>query len=117
MKSLAEFLDFQVPSESEDALPRLEDINDPHEFARAVLNSIEFRRYIVNMLQLGEIPSPILLRVMDLAGWQKPPERIELTGKDGGPITEVRRVIVRGDSHIEDIEERQAERQTVVTKH
>lgn len=78
--------------------PRLEDINDPQEFARAVLNSFEFRQYIVNGLRLGELPSPILIRVMDLAGWQKPADRVEHTGKDGQPIeviTEVRRTVIR----------------------
>lgn len=79
MKSLAEHLGVQAPpQDGAAAAPRLEDINDPREFAEAVLASYEFRRYIVNMLVLGEIPSAILLRVMDLAGWQKPPDRIEV---------------------------------------
>ncbi len=75
--------------------PRLEDITDSKTFALAVLNSHEFRSYIVNSLVLGTIPPAILTRMMDYA-WGKAPERIEHTGKDGSPIvTEVRRVIVR----------------------
>ena len=65
-------------------------------FSQAVLDSREFREYIVNGIKLRDIPSPILCRLID-HGWGKPPEKVELTGKDGQPIeavTEVRRVIV-----------------------
>lgn len=88
-------------------LPRLEDIADGQEFAKAVLNSIEFRRYIVNSLILGEIPPAILLRVMDLAGptWQQPPKRVQHSGEGGGPIvTEVRRVIVHAHEPLDEDE-------------
>lgn len=77
MKTLADFLGVQTPPPGEEA-PRLEDINDPREFAKALINSYEFRRYIVNSLVLGELPSAVLLRVFDLAGWQKPPDRLEV---------------------------------------
>jgi hypothetical protein len=96
VQSLAEYLGTAPPSEPD--VPRLEDIKDPKAFAEAVLDSYEFRQYIVNGLRLGELPAAILIRVMDLAGWQKPPERVEHTGKDGEPIqtvTEVRRVVIR----------------------
>lgn len=98
-QSLADYLG-TTPVVAEDvSAPRLEDIaGDGKAFAQAVLNSFEFRQYIVNGLRLGELPAAVIVRMMDLAGWQKPPERIEHTGKDGNPIetiTEVRRVIVR----------------------
>lgn len=82
----------------------LEDITDAKQFAEALLNSREFRSYIINSLALGSIPSAVLIRVMDLAGWTKPPERIEHTGKDGQPIetiTEVRRIIVHTEQQHE----------------
>lgn len=82
MQSLADFLgvqDGQEPVRQEPG-PRLEDISDPKEFAEAVLNSREFRNYIVNGLILGNVAgfASILIRIMDLAGWQKPPERVEV---------------------------------------
>jgi hypothetical protein len=107
-QSLADFL--CVPSDEtplELGEPRLEDISDPKEFAQAVLNSREFRQYIVNGLILGNISgfSSILLRVMDLAGWQRPPDRVEHTGKDGAPIETVRFVRVIVDPRAADDEE------------
>jgi hypothetical protein len=102
-QSLAEYLGTAPPSIEVPDGPRLEDIaNDAVTFCKAVLNSREFRQYIVNGLVLGSVPSAVMLRVMDMAGWQKPPERVEHTGKDGQPIetiTEVRRVIVRAPSY------------------
>ena len=74
----------------------LEDIVDAKAFSEALLNSREFRLYIINSLTLGTLPAPILTRVMDYA-WGKPADRVEVTGKDGQPVqtvTEVRRVIV-----------------------
>lgn len=47
------------------------------EFAQAVLDSQEFRDYIVASLKLGEIPSVIVVRMMDYA-WGKPVERLEV---------------------------------------
>lgn len=67
------------------------------DFARHVLDSIEFRRYIITALNIGELPPAIILRMMDYV-WGKPIEKVEHehTGKDGQPIvTEVRRVIIR----------------------
>lgn len=98
VQTLAEYLGTSQTLEAEPT-PHLEDIaGDAEAFCKAVLNSLEFRRYIVNSLTLGSLPSAVMLRLMDMAGWQKPPERIEHTGKDGQPIetvTEVRRVVVR----------------------
>jgi len=128
MKSLAEHLGV-MPTDGEasptngeaspaEAAPqtetRLEDITDSKTFALAVLNSSEFRRYIVSGLVLGNLPgfAGILMRMMDYA-WGKPVDRVEHTGKDGNPIIEVRRVVVRADSTIEDFEERES----TVTKH
>lgn len=101
MESLAVYLgvvDGAGAPEPEASAPRLEDITDSKSFALAVLNSPEFRLYIVRSLALGELPAAVLCRLMDY-GWGKPPERVEHTGKNGQPIqtiTEVRRVIIRG---------------------
>lgn len=98
MQSLAEFLG-TTPEAPASETQQLEDIaGDAKTFCEAVLNSFEFRQYIVHGLTLGSLPPAILIRVMDMAGWQKPPERVEHTGRDGQPIetiTEVRRVVVR----------------------
>lgn len=63
-----------MPETSE---PRLEDITDSKRFALAVLDSSEFRRYIVNGLLLGSLPAAIICRLMD-HGWGKPVERVEV---------------------------------------
>ncbi len=50
------------------------------EFAKAFLNSLEFKKYIVNSLTLGELPPAITTRLMDYA-WGKPTEKLEITDK------------------------------------
>ena len=85
-----------APAVAESSRVVLEDITDAKVFAEAVLNSREFRLYVINSLVLGTLPSAIATRIMDYA-WGKPPERVEVTGKDGQPIetvTEVRRIII-----------------------
>lgn len=113
MQSLAEFLGASDPR-PEDARPAsdfeaLADVADPVVFCQRVLETREFRQYIMSGIVLGDIPPAIMGRVMDHA-WGKPPERIEHTGKDGAPIiTEVRRVIVRAEAFDDE--------QPVVTTH
>lgn len=102
MESLADIL--RVPhtpltadAQADDAFAGIEDMTG-EEFAKAVVHSVEFRRYIISVLILGTIPSGVLNRIMDMAGWVAPPKRVEHTGKGGEPIqtvTEVRRIIVR----------------------
>lgn len=113
IETLADYLGTPGPDPQADTAPRLEDIaGDAETFCKAVLNSREFRRYIVNGLTLGELPSAIMIRLMDMAGWQKPPDRVEHTGKDGQPIvTEVRRVLVHVAQQEEDDAKRDAPRQ------
>ena len=86
----------------------LVDITDCHEFAKAVLESRDFRQYIVDGLKRHTIPATLVLRLMDYAdGWGKPVERVEHTGKDGQPIetvTEVRRVVVQTPNSFEEDE-------------
>ena len=104
MDSLADYLGLNTHA-SDDGRPRLEDISDAKTFARAVLDSPEFRQYIVSKLTIGDLPPAIICRLMDYA-WGKPAERVEHTGKDGAPIesiTEVRRVLIRAD-HQEDLD-------------
>jgi hypothetical protein len=90
--------DYLGTSSTEPSGPCLEDIaGDAPTFAKAVLDSREFRQYIVHGLTLGTIPPAILTRIMDLAGWVKPAKTIEHRDGDGnlvGTVTEVRRVIV-----------------------
>lgn len=47
------------------------------DFAIGVLNTHEFRQYIVSGLAAGDLPSAITVRLMDL-GWGKPVERVEV---------------------------------------
>lgn len=100
-QSLKEFLgvDYQIPDDpSSGSEPRLVDITDPKEFGKAVLNSREFRQYIVSGLTLGNLPGfTSILKFYLEHTCGKSPDKLELTGKDGQPIeqiTEVRRVIV-----------------------
>lgn len=69
-------------------MPRLEDITDSKAFALAVLNSREFRQFIVNGVTLGDLPTPLVLRLMDHA-WGKPVERVEVrdTTNDAESLT------------------------------
>lgn len=71
-------------------------IENAQEFAKAVLESVEFREYILAGLKSQKLPAAIVLRLMDYAeGWGRPPERIEHTGRDGDAIiTEIREVII-----------------------
>ena len=97
MPSLAEFLGLDAATR--EPLDRLEDIEDPKAFGMAVMNSVEFRRYILLGLQLGNLPGFTgILRFYLEHALGKPPDKLELTGKDGQPmesIVEVRRVVVR----------------------
>ncbi len=87
-----------------------------HEFAEILVNSLEFRRYLVFGLTLGNLPgfTSILGRVLDHL-WGKAPDKLELTGKDGQPfevVTEVRRVIIRNDTRSQFEEELEAPKVT-----
>lgn len=102
-QSLADFLGATDPrtpeqlSEPEPSITDVLDVEDPVEFCKKILGSRQFRQYILNGIVLGDLPSTIVARLMD-HGWGKPPERVEHTGRDGGPVvTEVRRVIVRAN--------------------
>ena len=118
-QTLAEYLG--VPAslttgETDDSLAaHVEQITDGREFGLAVLNSLEFRRYILLGLSLGTLPgfTSILGRLLDHA-IGKAPERVEHTGKDGQPIeiTEVRRIIVRPSQQQHDDED---EREPYIT--
>lgn len=113
MQSLADFLGVSVAKSEDDKVSRdgITASNDERfekltgkEFAVAVLDSPEFRRYIVAGLILGDLPAAILCRLID-HGWGKPPDRLEHTGKDGNPIetvTEIRRTIVRMEDSYSD---------------
>ncbi len=107
LKSLSDLLDVPEAGSVPEAELHLEDIaGNAEAFCQAVLNSREFRKYIVHGLTMGSIPAAVMIRVMDQAGWQKPPERVEHTGKDGNPIVqEVRRVIVHARINEEDAAE------------
>ena len=107
MQSLADFLDVPDPR-PEDKRPNTEyeallNTSDPKDFCQKILESREFRQYIMNGITLGDLPPAVMCRVIDHA-WGKPAERVEHTGKDGAPIiTEVRRVIVRAENQEEEL--------------
>ncbi len=67
------------------------------DFAKGVLESREFRQYIMDGIVLRDLAPGIITRLMD-HGWGKPPDKVELTGKDGQPleaVTEVRWVVMQ----------------------
>lgn len=47
------------------------------EFAERVVNSIEFRQYILMGVRSGELPQAVMCRLMDHA-WGQPVKRVEL---------------------------------------
>jgi len=101
-QSLAELLNVEDPRPVEDRptndFDSLVDLKG-REFCEAFLQTREFRQYLMNGLALGDISPAILGRIMDQV-WGKAPDRVELTGKNGGAIetiTEVRRVIVHAE--------------------
>lgn len=78
-QSLADYLGTSpvVQDEPSESAPRLVDITDSKAFALAVLGSREFRHFIVNGITMQDLPTPIVLRLMDHA-WGKPVERVEV---------------------------------------
>ena len=85
-QSLADVLGVPDPAltaEQQAAAPpyefRLEDITDGKSFALAVLNSREFRQYIIHGLTLGDLPgfAGILSKLMD-HGWGKVVDQVEV---------------------------------------
>jgi hypothetical protein len=91
LQTLADFFGTSKVDPGPDVI-QLEDITDSKAFALAVLNSKEFREYIINGLTLGELPSAIICRLMD-HGWGKPVEHVEHTGEHGQPIEVITRVV------------------------
>jgi hypothetical protein len=104
-QSLADFLGVQDPRPDEGAaLPDAEalvDVSDPKEFCEKVLESREFRQYIMNGITLGDLPPAVMCRIIDHA-WGKPVDRVEHTGKDGQPIETIKIVRVVVDPRIDD---------------
>lgn len=100
-----------VPQPLADAT--LAEIEDGRAFGLAVLNSVEFKRYILMGLSLGTLPGFAgILRFWLEHAVGKTPDRVELTGKNGGPIetvTEVRRVIVRPSEEAQQQQRREEE--------
>lgn len=76
--------------QSESAIPRKR--LSARKFARALLESDEFKAYILNGIVLNDLPPVILCRLMDY-GWGKPVERIEVKNKtdrfDRLPVSEI----------------------------
>jgi len=98
VQSLAEFLEPAAAGPSEPNATPQDEISlatDSKTFAEAVLNSPEFKTYIRHALTLGTIPAAVICRLMDYC-WGKPPDRVELTGRDGRPVETVRivRIVV-----------------------
>lgn len=79
-KSLAEHLGTQSPLASDVPLPEGPGDLSGKDFATLVVNSAEFRSYIVNSLVLGTTPAVIICRLMDQA-WGKPVTPVEVDDK------------------------------------
>ena len=94
IESLADFLGTSATASQQPDLVQLEDVSgSPEEFCKAVLDSREFRQYIVNGFVLGSIPQSVVMRIMDTAGWPNLSKKLELTGKDGEPVEIIRRIV------------------------
>lgn len=103
-QSLADYLGADDPRPEANRSPSdfdvLINVIDPTTFCQKILQTREFRQYIMNGIVMGDLPPAVVTRVMDHA-WGKPVDRVEHTGKDGRPIetvTEVRRIIIRVDT-------------------
>jgi hypothetical protein len=77
MQSLADVLGVPDPKQPDAPAPRDPGKLTAKQFCQAVVNSPEFRAYITNGIFVGDLPAPILLRIMDTA-WGKPVERVEV---------------------------------------
>lgn len=75
--SLAEYLGIPDPRKPEEPPFPSPGKLTPKAFCQAILNSSEFRTYIMTGLVLRDLPPVILQRLMD-QGWGKPTERIEV---------------------------------------
>lgn len=83
-QSLAEFLgvlpQVSEPDVDHPTAKTLLDVADPKVFCQGILNSREFRQYVVSGITLGDIPPVVLTRIMD-HGWGRPVERVEVEDK------------------------------------
>lgn len=99
-ETLAEYLGVDTRG---DVSPNIIDIEDAKAFGQAVLNSPEFRRYILIGLTLGNLPgftSVLLFLLQHAVG--KPPDKLEVSGAVEHTVTEVRRVVVKAPQQIEE---------------
>jgi hypothetical protein len=65
-------------------------------FCQRILQSREFRAYLLHGLAVGSLPAAVVCRIMDF-GWGKPAACVEPAGNGGGPtqpITRVERLII-----------------------
>src|SRR5262245_3013308 len=106
MESLADYLRLEdaaptAPVEAP-ATDLFSGITTIKEFAERVLNSADYRASLLRRIQLDELPAQIEALLYYYA-CGKPTERIEHSGKDGGPlevVTQVRRVVVAVDNSL-----------------
>lgn len=115
--SLKELLDGPVaPPDESQAIAEILDISDPVVFCQRVLDSREFRQYILKGITERDIPPAVMCRVIDHA-WGKPIDRVEHSGQVNQIITEVRRVIVRVERDDEMLIGETVEQGSEPTKH
>lgn len=79
-QSLADFLGAMPTPSAHEPGERFVDLAacSPKQFCKQILESVEFRQYLLNSITLGSIPPAVVLRLMDVA-WGKPTERLEVT--------------------------------------
>lgn len=76
-QSLAEYLGVSS-SENPNPDPFPFESISPKKFCKAILGSPEFRTYILHGLTLGTLPPQILTRIIDVAGWPKTADKLEV---------------------------------------
>jgi hypothetical protein len=82
MKSLAEHLGAVDPrpehKRPQDDFDALIDVTEPVKFCKGIVESREFRQYILSGIVLGDLPPAIMTRIIDHA-WGKPVEQLHVT--------------------------------------
>lgn len=76
-QSLAEYLGVST-SENPNPDPFPYEAVSPKKFCKTILSSPEFRTYILHGLTLGTLPPQILTRIIDVAGWPKAADKLEV---------------------------------------
>lgn len=80
MQSLYDALHVENPERPGAAVDPWPENPSPKQFAELVVNSIEFRQYLIIGIRSGQLAPAVMCRLLDHA-WGKPVEQVEVTNK------------------------------------